>query len=70
MSRPSLSDPSIHTVSGRAFDTRHPEMIKVLKSHVLVFKTTGETSEIPVEWEGVSLMLAESLLHLGVGTAS
>ncbi len=50
--------------SGRTFEIRHPEMIKVLKSNVLVFKTTGETLEIPDEWESVSLMLTESVSHL------
>ena len=54
----------IHMASGRTFDIRHPEMIKVLKSNVLVFKSTGETPEIPDEWESVSLMLAESVSHL------
>lgn len=54
----------LHTASGRTFEIRHPEMIKVLKSNVLVFKTTGETLEIPDEWESVSLMLTESVSHL------
>lgn len=54
----------IHVASGRTFDIRHPEMIKVLKSNVLVFKSTGDTPEIPDEWESVSLMLTESISHL------
>ena len=54
----------LHMASGRTFDIRHPEMIKVLKSAVLVFKSTGETAEIPDDWESVSLMLAESVSHL------
>lgn len=54
----------IQMASGRSFDIRHPETIKVLKSDVLVFKSTSETPEIPDEWESVSLMLAESLSHL------
>ena len=33
-------------------------------SSVLVFKSTGETAEIPDEWESVSLLLAESVSHL------
>ncbi len=54
----------IHLASGRTFDIRHPEMIKVLRSNVLVFKATGDTPEIPDEWESVSLMLTESISHL------
>ena len=54
----------LQMASGRSFDVRHPEMIKVLKNYLLVFKATGETSEIPDEWESVSQMLAESVSHL------
>jgi len=54
----------IHMASGRTFDIRHPEMIKVAKSHVIVFKTTGDTPEFPEEWESVSLMLTESISYL------
>jgi hypothetical protein len=50
--------------SGRTFDIRHPEMIKVLKSSVLVFSSTDDTPEIPDEWESVSLMLTKSISHL------
>ena len=53
----------LHLASGRAFDIRHPEMIKVLRSAVLVFKSTGDTPEIPDYWESVSLMLTESISH-------
>jgi hypothetical protein len=54
----------IHMASGRTFDVHHPEMIKVLKSNVLVFTATGDTPEIPDDWESVSLMLTESISHL------
>ncbi len=54
----------IYTASGRTFEIRHPEMIKVLKSSVLVFKSTRKTSEFPDEFESVSLMLTESISHL------
>ena len=56
----------IQMASGRTFDIRHPEMIKVLKSNALVFKFTGDAPEIPDEWESVSLMLTESVSHLEV----
>ena len=54
----------IHTASGRTFDIRHPEMIKVLKSSALVFKADGDIPDLPDEWESVSLMLTESVSHL------
>ena len=54
----------LHLASGRTFDVRHPEMLKILKSSVLVFKINDQTSDITDEWESVSLMLTESVSHL------
>lgn len=54
----------LHLASGRTFDVRHPEMIKILKSNILVFNPTGDSSEFPDEWESISLMLTESISHL------
>jgi hypothetical protein len=54
----------LHLASGRTFDVRHPELIKILKSSVLVFRVNGENAELPDEWESVSLMLTESISHL------
>jgi hypothetical protein len=54
----------LHLASGRLFDIRHPEMIKILKSSILVFKVNGEASEIPDDWECVSLMLTESISQI------
>jgi len=54
----------IHTASGRTFEIRHPEMIKVLRSDVLIFSAVGQEPDIPDEWESVSLMLTESISHL------
>ena len=50
--------------SGRTFDVRHPEMIKVLKSYALVFRAAGDVSDLSDEWESIALMLAESVSHL------
>jgi hypothetical protein len=49
----------MHMASGRTFDIRHPEMIKVLKSCALVFGTSEDGQEIPDDWETVSLTLIE-----------
>lgn len=54
----------IHMASGRTFDIRHPEMIKVLKNYILIFKAGSDTPDIPDEFDSVSLMLIESISHL------
>ena len=54
----------IHMASGRTFDVKHPEMIKLLKNYLIIFKTNTDSPELPDEWESVSLMLAESLSHV------
>jgi hypothetical protein len=54
----------LHLASGRIFDVRHPEMIKILKSNVLIFKTSDGAEDLPDEWESVSLMLTESISRL------
>lgn len=54
----------IPTANGRVFEIRHPEMIKVLKSNVLVFRFTDDMPEFPDEWESVSLTLTESISYL------
>jgi hypothetical protein len=56
----------IHMASGKTFEIRHPEMIKVLKSCALVFRSEVETAELPDQFESVSLMLAKSVSHLEV----
>ena len=54
----------LHLVSGRTFDIRHPELIKVLKNTILVFKAAGNTQDLSDEWDTISLMLIESISHL------
>lgn len=54
----------VQVASGRTFDIRHPEMIKVLKSYILIFKAAGDAWDIPEECESVSLMLTESISQL------
>lgn len=54
----------LHLASGRTFDVGHLELIKVLKSSVLVFKANGDMLDLPDDWESVSLMLTESVSHL------
>jgi len=54
----------IHMASGRTFDVRHPEMIKILKTYALIFSSVDDDGEIPDKAESLSLMLAESISHL------
>jgi hypothetical protein len=54
----------IHMASGRTFDIRHPELIKVLKNYILIFKTGADGADVPDELDTVSLMLIEYLSHL------
>jgi hypothetical protein len=51
----------MHMASGRTYDVRHPEMIKVLKSYVLIFSAADASEELPDRSESVSLMLTESI---------
>ena len=60
----------IHMASGRTFDVRHPEMIKILKSAVLVFSSTRNSAEFFDRYESISLMLTESISDLDVPAAS
>lgn len=54
----------IQTVSGRTFDIRHPEMIKVLKSWLMVFRSSGGEADLPDGFDSVSLTLVESISHI------
>ena len=56
----------IHMASGKTYDVRHPEMIKVMKSYVYIFSSTSDDAEFPDEAQSVSLMLAESIAPLGI----
>jgi hypothetical protein len=54
----------LHMASGKTFDIRHPEMIKVLKNYLLVFSYADGETDLPEQSESVSLMLIESVSHL------
>jgi hypothetical protein len=56
--------PAARHMQSSIFDVRHPEMIKVLRSHLLIFKATSDMPDVPDEWESVSLLLIESISHL------
>ena len=54
----------LHMASGKTFDVRHPEMVKVGRSFLLVFSFSTGASDVVEQWESVSLMLLESIAHL------
>ena len=54
----------LQMASGQVFEIRHPEMVKVGKSYVLVFSFIVGKPDLIEKWESVSLMLIESISHL------
>ena len=54
----------IHMASGKTFDVRHPEMVKVGRTNLLVFSYVSEQPEVFDESQTVSLMLTETISYL------
>ncbi len=50
--------------SGRSFDIRHPEMIRVGKRDLLIFTFVSDSPEVYDRWENIALPLIESLAPL------
>jgi hypothetical protein len=59
----------MHMASGKTFDVRHPEMVRVGKTNVLVFSYVSDQPDVFDEWQSVSLMLLESISHLEASVA-
>jgi hypothetical protein len=59
----------IHVASGRTFDIRHPEMVRVGARDMIVFKFVSETPDIYDAWDTVGLLLIESISHLEASVA-
>jgi hypothetical protein len=60
----------IQMASGRTFDIRHPEMLKVGKSNIVVFTLVSDDPQIFDDWDTVSLMLIETVSHLDAAVVS
>ncbi len=54
----------IHMASGRTFDIRHPEMVRVGKHDLVIFTFVADDPRLHDDWDTVSLMLIESISHL------
>ena len=50
--------------SGRRFDIRHPEMVRVGKRDLLIFTFVSDSPEVYDRWENISLALIESIAPL------
>jgi hypothetical protein len=50
--------------SGKTFDVRHPEMVRVGKINLLGFSFVSDEPEVIDEWQRLSLMFMESISHL------
>lgn len=54
----------VRMASGKVFDVRHPEMVRVGRTHLLVFSFVSDQPRVFDEWQSVSLTLMESISHL------
>jgi hypothetical protein len=60
----------IQMAGGKHFDVRHPEMVRVGRSNVLVFSFVSDEPEVFDELQSVSLVLMQSISDLEAPTAS
>jgi hypothetical protein len=60
----------IHLNSGRTFDIRHPEMLRVGRSTVNIYTFAGEPTDPFERMEMVSLVLIESIEPLEVSRSA
>lgn len=54
----------IHMTSGRDFEVRHPEMVRVGRTSLMVFSFLSDDPDVYDNWETASLVLVESISHL------
>lgn len=55
--------------SGRTFDIRHPEMIKIGRDSFIIFSFVSEDQGIYDRWDTVSLVLIEAVSHVDLPAA-
>ena len=54
----------IHMASGRTFDIRHPEMVRVGRTDLVIFSLVSDEPDVHDKWDSVSLLLIEQIAHL------
>jgi hypothetical protein len=55
--------------SGRTFDVRHPEMVRVGRDFLILFTFVSDNPEVIDRWQTISLLLVESISHLDAPVA-
>jgi len=55
--------------SGRTYDIRHPEMVRVGRRDLLIFTFLSDSPEVYDRWENIGLLLIESVAHLETAAA-
>ncbi len=51
----------IHMASGETFDVRHPEMVRVGRSSLILFTFVSEQPDLYDRWETIALLLMERI---------
>lgn len=54
----------IHMASGESFDIRHPEMVRIGRSTLILFTFVSDNPDFYDRWETISLMLMERISQL------
>jgi hypothetical protein len=54
---------------GRAFDIHHPEMVRVGRRDLILFRLVSESPDVYDDWDTVGLLLIESISHLEASVA-
>jgi hypothetical protein len=60
----------VHTASGRTFEVRHPEFVKIGRSTLTVYAPPEGNPDGPQRWEEISLVLIESIAPLDASVNS
>ena len=58
----------IQMVSGKTYDIRHPEMVCVTPTTLVIFTFVSDDGDIFDRWETASLMLIERFSYLDAAT--
>jgi hypothetical protein len=51
-------------VSGRTFDIRHPETLRVGRRDLVIFSLVSDDPQVHDKWDTIGTMLVESVSHL------
>jgi hypothetical protein len=59
----------IHMASGGMFEVRHPEMLRVGRSDMVLFSPSDEDADLYDHWNTLSMRLVERVFHLDAPVA-